>query len=61
MLQTNSASYNPECLVPGPDADTHTGSDGEKCARRGDGVPMHVSPVSHVLWLRRIHAGHHRV
>ena len=49
MLQANSASYYPECLVPGPDADTHTGCDGEKCARRGDGVPMHLSPVSHVL------------
>jgi len=47
--------------VPGTDADTHARSDGEKCAHDGNGVPMHLSPVSHVLRLRWIHAGYHRV
>ena len=61
MLQADSASYNPECLVPGSDADTNAGSDGEKRACRGDGIPMHLPPVSHVLRLRRVHSGHHRV
>jgi len=49
LLQTNSASYYPECLVPDPDEDTHTGSDGEECSSHGNGVPMHLSPVSHAL------------
>ena len=33
----------------GSDADTHAGADGEECAGRGHGLPMHLSPVSHAL------------
>ena len=44
-----------------PDADTDAGSDGEVCAHRGDGLPMHLSSVSHVLRLRWIYAGYYGV
>jgi len=47
--------------VSDPDADTNARSDGEVCPHCGYGLPMHVSPVSHVLWLWWIHAGYYWV
>jgi len=35
--------------VSGSDADIDARSNGEVCSHHGDGLPMHVSPVSHVL------------
>jgi len=61
LLQANSASSHPECLVPSPDADTLTGRDGEERVCHCYGVPMHLSPLSHALWLRWLYAGHYWV
>ena len=61
LLQANSAPYCSECLLSGSDADIYARSDGENCACHGNGLPMHVSSVSHVLRLWWIHAGYHWV